>query len=160
GPEECLACNPKLVFGRITGWGQTGPLAQTAGHDINYISLAGVLHAIGLADGPPAPPLHLVGDFGGGGMLLAFGVVSGLLEAQRSGQGQVIDAAMVEGSALLSAMIFGFKSAGKWSNRREDNLIDGGAPFYGCYKCANGKWLSIGPIEPQFYAKFLALAGL
>ncbi|MTJ82335.1 MAG: CoA transferase [Telmatospirillum sp.] len=153
GPEICLARNPKLVYGRMTGWGQTGPLANTAGHDITYIALSGALHAIGLE--APVPPLNLVGDFGGGGMLLAFGVVCALLEAGRSGKGQVVDAAMTDGSALLMAMIYSLKGNGAWQDRRQDNLLDGGYPFYGTYRCADGKWLAIGPLEPQFHREFL-----
>jgi len=159
GPEVCLAGNPKLVYGRVTGWGQTGPLAHTAGHDINYIALTGALHAIGKKDAP-VPPLNIVGDFGGGAMFLAFGVVCALLEAQRSGQGQVVDAAMTDGAALLMAMQYSFKAMGHWNNRRESNLLDGGAPFYGTYRCGDGKWLAVGPIEPQFHAVLIAKLGL
>jgi len=151
GPEVCLKRNKRLVYGRITGWGQDGPLAQTAGHDINYIALTGALHGIGLAS-EPVPPLNLIGDYGGGGMLLAFGLVCALLEARSSGQGQVVDAAMTDGSALLMAAIYGLKANGGWTNQRQTNLLDGGAHFYGVYECADGKWLSIGSIEPQFYA--------
>ena len=157
GPEVCQARNARLVFGRITGWGQTGPLAHAAGHDINYIALSGMLQAMGRADSPPAPPLNLVGDFGGGAMMLAFGVLCAVLEAKNSGKGQVVDAAMVEGSALLGAMIYGFKAFGTWSDQREANLLDGGAYFYDTYACADGKFISIGPIEPQFYALLLRL---
>lgn len=152
GPDVCLARNPRLVYGRITGWGQTGPLAQAAGHDINYISLSGVLHAIGEPGGKPVPPLNLVGDFGGGGMMLAFGIVCALLEAKASGQGQVIDAAMTDGSATLMTIIYGLKAMGTWTNERGANMLDGGAHFYGTYECADGKYVSIGSIEPQFYA--------
>jgi alpha-methylacyl-CoA racemase len=158
GPEVCLEKNPRLVFGRITGWGQTGPLAQAAGHDINYIALSGMLHAMGRAESPPTPPLNLVGDFGGGAMMLAFGVVCALLEAQKSGKGQVIDAAMVDGSALLGAMLYGFRAYGAWSDQRGANLLDGGAHFYDTYACADGKFISVGAIEPQFYALLLKLA--
>lgn len=158
GPDICLARNPKLVYGRMTGWGQTGPLADTAGHDITYIALSGALHAIGLE--APVPPLNLVGDFGGGGMLLAFGVVCALLEAGRSGKGQVVDAAMTDGSALLMAMIYSLRGNGAWRDRRQDNLLDGGYPFYGTYRCADGKWLAIGPLEPQFHKEFLDRLGL
>jgi alpha-methylacyl-CoA racemase len=136
----------------MTGWGQDGPYAQAAGHDINYISLSGVLGAIGSAGGPPVVPLNLVGDFGGGGMLLAFGVVCGILEAQRSGQGQVVDASMVDGSALLMAMMYGFRARGEWELERGVNIFDGGAPFYGVYECADGRYLSVGALEPQFFA--------
>jgi alpha-methylacyl-CoA racemase len=155
GPEPCLSANPKLVYGRMTGWGQTGPLAARAGHDINYVALSGLLQAIGRADAPPPPPLNLVGDFGGGGLLLAFGIVCALLEAKRSGQGQVVDAAMSEGSALLGTMMYGLKAAGIWRVQREANLLDGAAHFYGCYECADGKFISIGAIEPGFYAQLL-----
>ncbi len=159
GPEPCLAVNPKLVYGRMTGWGQTGPLAARAGHDINYVALSGLLQAIGRADAPPPPPLNLVGDFGGGGLLLAFGIVCALLEAKTSGRGQVVDAAMSEGSALLGTMMYGLKAAGVWRVQREANLLDGAAHFYGCYVCADGKFLSVGAIEPGFYAQFLDRLG-
>lgn len=159
GPDECLARNPRLVFGRVTGWGQDGPLAQAAGHDLNYIALSGMLHAMGRADGPPAPPLNLVGDFGGGAMMLAFGVVCAVLEARGSGKGQVVDAAMTDGSALLGAMMHGMRAFGMWRDERAANMLDGGAPFYDTYACADGKFISIGSIEPQFYAQLLALAG-
>ena len=160
GPDVCLARNPRLVYGRMTGWGQAGPLAHTAGHDIDYIALSGALHAIGFRDRPPVPPLNLVGDFGGGAVLLAFGMVCALLEARRSGLGQVVDAAMCDGAGLLMSMIYGIKAAGLWTNEREANLLDGGAPFYGVYECADGKYLAVGPIEPQFYAVFLTMAGI
>ncbi|MBI3284365.1 MAG: CoA transferase [Burkholderiales bacterium] len=160
GPEVCLQRNPKLVYGRITGWGQDGPLAQAAGHDLNYIALSGMLQAMGRADTPPAPPLNLVGDFGGGAMMLAFGVLCALLEAKNSGRGQVVDAAMVEGSALLGAMIYGLRGFGAWGERREANLLDGGAHFYDSYACADGKFVTVGAIEPQFYARLLQLAGI
>lgn len=150
GPAVCLERNPKLIYGRITGWGQTGPLAKAAGHDINYIALSGALHAIGPSEAP-VPPLNLVGDFGGGAMLIAFGLVCALLEARRSGLGQVIDAAMTDGAALLMAMTYSLKSLGYWNNQRESNLLDGGAPFYGTYECADGKWLALGPIEERFH---------
>lgn len=160
GPEDCMARNQRLVYGRMTGWGQTGPLSQAAGHDINYISLTGALHAIGRKGETPVPPLNLVGDFGGGGMLLAFGMVCALFEAQKSGTGQVIDAAMTDGSALLMTMIHSFAAQGMWSPQRESNLLDGGAHFYGVYETLDGKYISIGPIEPQFYALLLEKAGL
>ncbi len=160
GPEVCLARNPRLVYGRMTGWGQDGPLAQAAGHDINYIALTGALHAIGSAHGPPVPPLNLVGDFGGGGTLLAFGLVCALLEARSSGQGQVVDAAMTDGSALLMSMIYELKSAGFWHDERGHNILDGGAPFYNTYECLDGHWVAIGPIEPQFYALLLERCGI
>jgi alpha-methylacyl-CoA racemase len=160
GPDACLERNPKLIYGRMTGWGQHGTLAHAAGHDINYISLAGVLHATGRPGEPPSPPMNLIGDFGGGGMLLAFGIVCGILEARRSGHGQVIDAAMTDGSALLSAQIHGFRAMGIWSDERGANLLDGGAHFYDTYETADGKWVSIGSIEPQFYAELVERAGL
>ena len=160
GPALCMEQNPRLVYGRMTGWGQTGPLAKAAGHDINYVALSGALHAIGRPGEPPPPPLNLVGDFGGGAMMLAFGMVCALLEAGRSGKGQVIDAAMTDGAALLSAMIYGFKACGGWSNQRGANLLDGGAHFYDTYVCADGKFISIGPIEPQFYKLMLDLCGI
>ncbi|HXM30959.1 MAG TPA: CaiB/BaiF CoA-transferase family protein, partial [Xanthobacteraceae bacterium] len=159
GPDVCQARNPKLVYGRMTGWGQEGPLALAAGHDINYIALTGALHAIGVKD-KPVPPLNLVGDFGGGGMLLAFGMVCGLLEAQRSGKGQVIDAAMVDGAALLLGGVYGMAGAGLWNDDRETNILDGGAHFYGTYETKDGKFVSVGSIEPQFYALLLEKTGL
>jgi alpha-methylacyl-CoA racemase len=158
GPEVCAARNPKLVFGRMTGWGQDGPLAHAAGHDINYLSLTGALHAIGTKDSGPVPPLNLGADFGGGAMYLAFGVVCGLLEAKSSGQGQVIDTAMTDGASHLMAMMYGMHHFKLWADKRESNLIDGGAHFYGTYECADGKWISIGAIEPQFYAELLEKA--
>jgi len=160
GPDACLARNPRLVYGRMTGWGQEGPLAKAAGHDINYIALTGALHAIGREGQPPVPPLNLVGDFGGGGMLLAFGMVCGLLEAQRSGRGQVVDAAMVDGSALLFGAIFGLHAAGVWKDMRGVNLLDTGAPFYDVYRTSDGKYVAIGSLEPQFYALLLEKAGV
>jgi alpha-methylacyl-CoA racemase len=159
GPDVCHARNPKLVYGRVTGWGQHGPLAQAAGHDLNYVALSGMLHAMGDADRPPSPPLNLVGDFGGGGMMLAFGVVCAMLEARASGRGQVVDAAMTDGAALLGAMMYGLRAHGSWSAARGANLLDGGAPFYATYACADGRFIAIGAIEPQFYARLLALAG-
>ena len=160
GPDVCRARNAALVYGRITGWGQQGPLAQAAGHDINYVALTGMLHAMGRADAPPTPPLNLVGDFGGGAMMLAFGVVCALLEARKSGQGQVVDAAMTDGAALLGAMMYGLRAHGSWSDQRGANMLDGGAHFYDTYACADGKFVSIGAIEPQFYALLLKLAGI
>lgn len=160
GPDICLQRNPKLVYGRMTGWGQTGPLAQAAGHDINYIALSGALHAIGPGDGPPCPPLNLVGDFGGGGMLLTVGVIAALFEAGRSGAGQVVDAAMTDGSAVLMSMFYDLHARGLWQNRRESNLLDGGAPFYGVYTCKDGKHISIGPLERQFYQLLLEKCGI
>ena len=159
GPDECLARNHKLVFARMTGWGQTGPLAQAAGHDLNYIAITGALHAIGRRDERPVVPLNLVGDFGGGGMLLVTGVMGGLLEAAKSGQGQVIDVAMVDGTAQLMWMMQGFQQIGAWNaDEREANLLDGAAHFYDTYECADGKYVAIGAIEPQFYAELLARA--
>jgi len=160
GPDECLARHPRLVYGRMTGWGQSGPLAQAAGHDLNYIALSGVLHAIGPGDRPPTVPLNLIGDYGGGGLMLAFGIVCALLEARISGRGQVIDAAMTDGSALLATPIFAAHAAGFWSTRREANLLDGGAYFYGCYACADGKFIALGSIEPQFHALLLQKLGV
>ena len=159
GPDACLARNPRLVFARMTGWGQTGPLAQAAGHDLNYIAITGALHAIGRRGERPVVPLNLVGDFGGGGMLLVTGVMGGLLEAAQSGQGQVIDVAMVDGTAQLMWMMQGFQQIGAWNaEEREANLLDGAAHFYDTYECADGKYVAIGAIEPQFYAELLARA--
>jgi len=160
GPEECLHRNPALVYGRMTGYGQDGPLARTAGHDINYIALSGVLGMVGRADQPPTPPLNLVGDFGGGGMFLAFGMVCALLEARRSGEGQVVDAAMVDGSAMLMLPFFGTRPAGRTGWARGTNLLDSGAPFYDAYETSDGKWVSVGAIEPQFYAELVETMGL
>lgn len=160
GPAEVEQCNPQLVYGRVTGWGQDGPLAQTAGHDINYLALSGMLHAMGNADRPPAPPLNLVADFGGGAMMLAFGVVCALWESRKSGRGQVVDAAMVDGSALLGAMLYGFRSFGDWKPERESNLLDGGAHFYNTYRCADGKFISVGAIEAPFYQRLLHIADI
>lgn len=160
GPKPCLAANPRLVYGRITGWGQEGPLARAAGHDINYIAVTGLLHAIGRAGERPVPPLNLVGDYGGGGMLLAFGMVCGLLEAQRSGRGQVFDAAMMDGAALLFGAQFGLHAAGLWADQRGVNLLDSGAPFYDVYETSDGKYVAVGAIEPQFYALLLEKTGL
>jgi alpha-methylacyl-CoA racemase len=156
GPSICLARNPKLVYGRLTGWGQEGPYAQMAGHDINYIALSGALHAIGPRNGPPIPPLNLVGDFGGGAVFAALGVVSAILHAQRTGQGQVIDAAMIDGAASLLTMVVGFQRAGIWSSHRGDNIVDGGAPYYAAYETADGRYVSIGAIEDKFYELLLA----
>ncbi|WP_144640458.1 CaiB/BaiF CoA transferase family protein [Bordetella genomosp. 13] len=160
GPERCLGINPRLVYGRMTGWGQDGPLSQAAGHDLNYIALTGVLHAMGHADRPPTPPLHLVGDLGGGGMMLAFGLVCALLETARSGRGQVIDAAICDGVSTLANAYHGMLSSGRWVNLRESNMLDGGAHFYGCYECADGRYVSVGSIEPQFYALLCRLCEL
>jgi len=160
GPDEALKANPRLVFGRMTGWGQTGPLASAAGHDINYLSLSGALHAIGEPGRKPVVPLNLVADCGGGAMLLVVGVLAALTEARNSGQGQVVDAAMTDGSALLMTMMYTLKAMGEWTQQRGSNLLDGGAHFYDTYRCRDGKYISIGPIEPQFYALFLAKTGL
>lgn len=160
GPAQCHARRPELVYGRMTGWGQTGPLAQAAGHDINYIALTGALHAMGPADRPPAPPLNLVGDYGGGGMLLVVGILAAYAERQRSGKGQVVDAAMTDGAALLMAAQYGLMAKGFWQDRRERNFLDGAAHFYGTYACADGRYISLGAIEPQFYRQLLALCGI
>jgi alpha-methylacyl-CoA racemase len=160
GPDDCMGRNPKLVYGRMTGWGQDGPMAHAAGHDINYIGLSGALHAIGRKGERPVPPLNLVGDFGGGGMLLAYGIVCGLLEAQRSGKGQVVDSAMVDGAATLMSMFFSFAAQGGFTDERGTNLLDGGAHFYDTYETADGKYVCIGSIEPQFYALLVEKAGL
>jgi len=160
GPDDCRARNKRLVYGRMTGWGQDGPMAQAAGHDINYIALTGALHAIGPKGGKPVPPLNLVGDFGGGGMLLAFGLVCALLEAGRSGEGQVVDAAMVDGAAALMAMFFTMKAGGMFQESRASNMLDGGAHFYGTYETKDAKHIALGSIEPQFYALLIEKAGL
>ena len=160
GPDVCLERNPKLVFGRMTGWGQDGPYASAAGHDINYIALAGALEPLGRAGEQPTPPLNLVGDFGGGGMMLAFGVCAALVEVARSGQGQVIDAAMIDGAASLMTMTWSFKHMGIWADERGTNMLDTGAHFYDTYETADGKYVSIGSIEPQFYAELLRLTGI
>lgn len=160
GPDVCLSRNPKLVYGRMTGWGQDGPMAKAAGHDINYISLSGALHAIGRKGQKPVPPLNLVGDFGGGGMMLAFGMVCALLETQKSGKGQIIDASMVEGSAALMAMFSSLQNIGLFKHERESNILDGAAHFYDTYETADAKYISIGSIEPQFYALLIEKAQL
>jgi alpha-methylacyl-CoA racemase len=160
GPDACHARHPALVYGRMTGWGQEGPYAPAAGHDINYIALAGVLEPLGRAGGPPTPPMNLIGDFGGGGMLLALGVLAAVYEAQRSGRGQVVDAAMVDGSAALMTMVHSFRAMGMWTDERGTNMLDTGAHFYDVYETADGKYLSVGAIEPQFYAALLAGLGL
>lgn len=157
GPAICHEINPRLVFARMTGWGQTGPLARTAGHDINYIGLTGALHAMGEPDRCPMPPLNLLGDYGGGAMVMAYGIVCALFEAQRSGQGQVIDAAMVDGVALLMSPIYAMLGRGQWTTARHANLLDGSAPFYTTYRCRDGKFMAVGAIEPQFYEQFLGL---
>jgi len=153
GPAACRALNPRLVYGRMTGFGQTGPLAQAAGHDLNYIALSGALHAIGAAGGPPVPPLNLVGDYGGGALYLAFGVMAALFERQRSGVGQVVDAAMVDGAASLASVFYGLAAAGQWAAERGTNLLDGGAPFYDTYATADGRHISLAALEPKFFAR-------
>lgn len=158
GPEECLSVNPRLIFGRMTGWGQTGPMSQAAGHDINYISIAGALGAMGYADRPPAPPLNLVGDFGGGAMYLLTGILAALVERATSGQGQIIDAAMTDGTASLLSPFFGLMAMNMWTTDRFSNRLDGGAFYYGSYECSDGKYISIGSLEPQFYALLLEKA--
>ena len=158
GPEECLSVNPRLIFARMTGWGQTGPLSQAAGHDINYISIAGALGAMGYADRPPAPPLNLVGDFGGGAMYLLTGILAALVERATSGQGQIIDAAMTDGTASLLSPFFGLMAMNMWTTDRFSNRLDGGAFYYGSYECSDGKYISIGSLEPQFYAELLEKA--
>lgn len=160
GPEACLERNPKLAYGRMTGWGQHGPLAPSAGHDMNYIAISGALHAMGRAGERPAPPLNLVGDYGGGGLLLAFGLVSAVLHARSSGQGQVVDTAMSDGAALLMAPIYALMARGRWTAERESNFLDGAAPWYDTYECSDGGFLSVGPIEPQFFALFMQKLGL
>lgn len=160
GPDDCFAINPALIYGRMTGWGQEGPLSKTAGHDINYIAVTGALHAMGDATSPPNPPLHLVGDMGGGAMMLAYGIVCALLESQRSGQGQVVDAAITSGASLISTMYYALIEQGLWNLNRGANLLDGGAPFYSCYRCQDGKFIAIGAIEPQFYRLLLELCGV
>ncbi|MDO8378984.1 CaiB/BaiF CoA-transferase family protein [Phenylobacterium sp.] len=159
GPDVALKRNPKLVYGRMTGWGQTGPYAHAAGHDMNYIAISGALHAIGTKD-KPVPPLNLVGDFGGGALYLAFGLMAGIISARETGKGQVIDCAMSDGAASLMAMFYGMKASGVWTNDRRANMLDGGAHFYDTYQCADGKWISIGSIEPQFYALLLEKTGI
>jgi alpha-methylacyl-CoA racemase len=160
GPDLCLARNPKLVYGRMTGWGQDGPIARTAGHDINYIALSGVLHSIGEAGGPPVPPLNLVGDFGGGALYLAMGVLAGIISARSTGRGQVIDCSMVEGSASLMMMMYGALASGAWTEERGHNRTDGGAHYYRVYETKDGEYVSVGAIEPQFYALLLQHTGL
>jgi alpha-methylacyl-CoA racemase len=160
GPADCHARNPRLVFGRMTGFGQSGPLADAAGHDLNYIALTGALHAIGPAGGKPVPPLNLVGDYGGGSLYLAFGLMAALFERNRSGRGQVVDAAMVDGAGSLASIFYGMHASGNWSATRGANLLDGGAPFYDTYETADGRWISLGPLEPKFFAEFARLTGL
>ena len=160
GPDVALERNPKLVYGRMTGWGQYGSLSHSAGHDLNYIALTGALHAMGREGEPPAPPLNLVGDYGGGALYLAFGLCAGIINARATGEGQVIDCAMTDGAASLASMFFGMRASGIWTDDRQANLLDGGAHFYDTYECSDGKWISIGSIEPQFYAILLEKAGL
>jgi alpha-methylacyl-CoA racemase len=160
GPTEVLARNPKLVYGRMTGWGQDGPLAATAGHDITYLAITGLLHGIGPADGPPWPPANYVADFGGGGMFLATGILAGLLHARATGEGQVVDTAMTEGAAYLGSMTRTMLAAGGWKDERASNLLDGGAPHYRCYECADGRFVAVGALEPQFWAALVATLGL
>jgi alpha-methylacyl-CoA racemase len=159
GPKECHAINPRLVYGRATGWGQDGPLSPRAGHDVNYIALTGALHAMGRSEERPAPPLNLVGDSGGGGMFLALGVVSALLAARSGGQGQVVDSAMIDGATVLTTVFHGLRAKGLWSDERGTNLIDSGAPFYEVYECADGKFIAVGAIEPQFFAELVRITG-
>src|SRR3954469_7174686 len=160
GPDACLGRHPRLGYGRMTGWGQDGPLAQSAGHDMNYIALTGALWAIGRPGERPVPPLNLVGDYGGGGMLLAVGLLAALLSAKSTGKGQVVDAAMVDGAALLMAPIYAMKARGRWRNERGVNMLDGAAPWYDTYECADGRWLAVGPIEPQFFTVMMEKLGL
>jgi alpha-methylacyl-CoA racemase len=160
GPTACHARNPRLVYGRMTGFGQSGPLADAAGHDLNYIALTGVLHAIGPQGGKPVPPLNLVGDYGGGALYLAFGLMAALFERQTSGRGQVVDAAMVDGAGSLASIFYGLFAAGTWEQPRGGNLLDGGAPFYDTYATADGRWVSLAALEPKFFAEFVRLSGL
>ena len=160
GPDDCFAINPKLIYARMTGWGQSGSLAKTAGHDINYLAVTGALNAMGNADSPPTPPLHLAGDMGGGAMMLAYGIVCALFESQRSQQGQVVDAAISSGASLLSTMYYALMEQNLWNLKREANLLDGGAPFYGCYRCKDGKFIAVGAIEAQFYQLLVELCGV
>lgn len=160
GPDQCRSANPRLVYGRMTGWGQQGPLAHTAGHDLTYLAASGVLHGLGPAGGPPVPPVNLLGDYGGGGMLLVGGVLAALWRAQRTGSGQVVDAAIVDGAALLATQLYGMRADRLWSDERGTNLLDGGAPCYSVYRAADGGHLAVGPLEPEFYAEFLRRLGL
>jgi len=155
GPEHCMQRNPRLIYARLTGYGQDGPMAARAGHDINYLALAGALEPLGPSDGPPLPPLNYVADFGGGGMLLALGVLAALWERERSGRGQVVDASMVEGAAMITSVLHGLRAAGMWSERRGGNLFDGSAPFYATYECADGAYVAVGALEPQFWSELL-----
>jgi alpha-methylacyl-CoA racemase len=160
GPDECLSRNPALVYGRMTGWGQDGRYAHTAGHDITYLAISGALHMIGEEGGKPVPPVNLLGDFGSGGVYLAFGVVSALLHARAGGVGQVVDAAIVDGAASVTGLLHGFLESGIWKDERGVNLLDGGAPFYDCYQCADGEWVAVGALEPQFYRALIEKLGL
>jgi len=160
GPDVCTGRNPRLVYGRITGWGQSGPMANQVGHDINYIALSGALHAMGEPDRPPRPPLNLIGDYAGGALMLVTGVLAGLLEAKATGKGRVVDAAMTDGSALLMNLFMALGTKGLWSEGRGTNLLDGGAPFYRCYGCRDGRFVAVGALEPQFYAALIAGLGL
>lgn len=160
GPQECLKLNPGLVYGRMTGYGQSGPLSAAAGHDVNFIALAGVLHTLGDPQAPPPPPLNLIGDFGGGGMLLAFGVLAARLRSVATGRGAVVDAAMIDGAAQLMGMILGLRNAGVWNDARGSNILDGGAPFYRCYRTRDGRFIAVGAIEPKFYAAMRAALGI
>jgi alpha-methylacyl-CoA racemase len=160
GPADCQARNPRLIYARMTGWGQDGPLARRAGHDITYIAVSGVLHAIGSADGKPIPPLNLVGDFGGGAMFLVMGVLAALWEREQSGTGQVIDAAMVDGVSALAQMIWSLRACGLWTDQRGANMLDSGAPYYDTYACSDGRYVAVGALEPQFYATLLDGLGL
>jgi alpha-methylacyl-CoA racemase len=155
GPDDCMAVNPALVYGRMTGWGQDGPLAQTAGHDLNYLALTGALRAIGAPGAPPPVPLNLIGDYGGGAMFLLTGVLAALIRARSSGEGQVVDAAMVDGVVMMTAVFHAWRASGLWNDARQNNLIDGGAPFYRCYRCADDEYIAVGPIEPAFFRAFL-----
>jgi alpha-methylacyl-CoA racemase len=160
GPDACAAVNPRLVYGRVTGWGQTGPMADQVGHDINYLALSGALYPMGAGDRPPSPPLNLVGDYGGGAMMLVSGVLAALLEARTTGRGRVVDAAMTDGSALLTSLFHALRARGLWSDRREANLLDGGTPFYRCYACRDGGFVAVGALEPRFYAALIKGLGL
>lgn len=160
GPDACFEANPALVYGRITGWGQDGPLAQRAGHDINYLAITGALWAMGSAGSPPPVPLNLVGDYGGGSMFLLTGVLAALVSARATGKGQIVDAAIVDGVTMMTALFSAWRDSGSWSDRREDNLLDGGAPFYRCYQCADGEYIAVGPLEPAFFRAFLRGLGL
>jgi len=160
GPDECLSVNPKLIYGRMTGWGQEGPLSHSAGHDLNYLAITGALHAMGKDGEPPIPPLNLAADYGGGSMFLITGVLAALIERGISGKGQVVDAAMIDGVPAMMGLIHSMYAEGSWTKNREDNFIDGGAPYYRCYTCADGKYLSVGCIEPQFFAEFIKLLNL